>query len=430
MSDGQEGLSGGIGLAPTVKVSGGLWADPSCRRFLLATLIDWLGTGLLLTAGPVFLIRLVGLSAGQIGSALTCGALFGLGASIVIGALADRLSPRRVLIGLYLWRALMFFSYALFVRGFWSFLIVITLVQIAELSASPVTQALATGLGGVERRIQLLAYYRTVVNIGISMGGFAAAAALSDISWRSFVALLGTGGIAFLTAAWLIRTLPVQAPPSRPEPPDRTGRKGLSLRILGFALLDGILALYLVILNLALPVWIADHTHAPVQAASLLYAVNTILCVGLQVLMSRFATSLPGATRSLVGAGLLLALACVLIGWAGLPTSRAPSLTMLTLGVIALTFGEMLHSPASWRVSHALAPGNAQTRSFATFNLGRILGRVAGPMAVTYLVIGQERPGWIALAGGFLVAGLAMAAATARLARRQSGVALPEGLPT
>src|SRR5215471_8093744 len=64
------------------------------RVYLLATLINLYGTGLIVTAMTLYAIRVVHLSAARSGLALTIAGLVGLLASMPVGRLADRRGPR------------------------------------------------------------------------------------------------------------------------------------------------------------------------------------------------------------------------------------------------------------------------------------------------------------------------------------------------
>src|SRR5580704_12203450 len=105
------------------------------RVYLLATLINTYGLGLILTAMTLYAIKVVHLTAARAGLALTIAGLVGLLAAMPIGALADRRGPRDISRLAMLLMAVSGVSYVLFAHDFVSYLIVAT-VQGAALGAS------------------------------------------------------------------------------------------------------------------------------------------------------------------------------------------------------------------------------------------------------------------------------------------------------
>src|SRR5260370_15450201 len=67
------------------------------RGYLLVSLVNIYGTGLIVTAMTLYAIRVVHLTAERSGLALTIAGLVGLLAAMPVGRLADRRGPRGVL---------------------------------------------------------------------------------------------------------------------------------------------------------------------------------------------------------------------------------------------------------------------------------------------------------------------------------------------
>ena len=63
------------------------------RVYVVAAVVNTYGTGLVVAAMTLFGIRVVHLSAGRLGLALTVGGLVSLAAVMPVGRLADRLAP-------------------------------------------------------------------------------------------------------------------------------------------------------------------------------------------------------------------------------------------------------------------------------------------------------------------------------------------------
>jgi MFS family permease len=195
--------------------------------------------------------------------------------------------------------------------------------------------------------------------------------------------------------------------------------------LLGFAALDGTFVLYLVVLNVGLPLWVAADTEAPASIVGLLYVVNTALVVLLQIGASRLGKTLSRAARAELLAGVLLAVASVLLGLGGLVAGQAAAIALLAAGVVLLTLGEIMHSAASWSISYSLAGEGSRTQSLAVFGLGRNGALVVGPLIITAAVLGNGMVGWLGLAASFLLVGVVSFARVNGLTKHETAQCVP-----
>src|SRR4051812_47633773 len=125
---------------------GWLPAGSASRRFLLISLVDSLGTGLFLASSALFFTRVIGVSAAQMGIALSLAGIAGFAFSVPVGRIADRVGSDRALIALNLARGAGFAAY-LFVDDFAAFVVVACLLGIGERSSGPIVQAI---VGAIE----------------------------------------------------------------------------------------------------------------------------------------------------------------------------------------------------------------------------------------------------------------------------------------
>ena len=387
---------------------------------MAATAVDWIGSGLFLAAAPAFLLRTVGLSQTAIGAGLTIAGAVGLVTSVPIGSLGDRFGPRRVLVGLHVARAAAFGAYPFVVHGETSFVLLTAAIVAADGATPSVTQALVAELAHERQRVRLMAVLRTTLNVGMSVGALGAALALSRVTSTTFAALLLTNAASFVVAALFVASIDAGERTSKAGPVPRRRRwEALRLprRLLAFAALDGVMTLYLVILNVALPLWIVAHTAAPASLIGILYTLNTALVVVLQVAGSRLAETLRTAARTEFLAGGALAAASVAIGLTD-TASAAVAVVLLVAGIVLLTLGEIGHSAASWQISYSLAGDLQRTRALAVFGLGRSAAFVAGPLLLTVGVVKNGTAGWIGLAAAFVVCAVLIRLRVDRLAAR------------
>ncbi|MEW2630667.1 hypothetical protein AB0903_03155 [Streptomyces sp. NPDC048389] len=102
-------------------------------------------------------------------------------------------------------------------------------------------------------------------------------------------------------------------------------------------------------------------------------------------------------------APLLMVLAAFAVGALALSLSTAGGMwtatVTLTLAAVALTFAEMLHATASWELSVALAPDEAQGAYLGVHGLANSAQRSLGPLVMT-ATIAAGPIGWALLGAG------------------------------
>jgi hypothetical protein len=122
----------------------------------------------------------------------------------------------------------------------------------------------------------------------------------------------------------------------------------------GLALLNVIMALHDSLLFVAMPLWIVTRTKAPLPLTGLLFALNTVLVVLLQVRAARNIAARGGITGSYRTAAVSFVLACGAFALAaGAPVVAATVLLVFALG--ALTSAELVTSAGEWFLSVNLA---------------------------------------------------------------------------
>ncbi|MBO0511423.1 MFS transporter, partial [Streptomyces beijiangensis] len=184
-------------------------------------------------------------------------------------------------------------------------------------------------------------------------------------------------------------------------------------RYLLFTATEAALFLDDAVLQVGMPLWIVHATDVPHGMVPLLMVLNCVLVVLCQVPLSRF-----GSTPEKACALLLPLVACFVAGCAAMTVSTAGgtglAIAALTCAAVAFTFAEILHSIASWELSVALAPGDAQGAYLGVHGLSSSAQRSGGPLLVT-AVIAAGPFAWPLLGAGVI----AMVAAQRRLVRNR-----------
>ncbi|MGW8768277.1 MFS transporter [Streptomyces sp. NPDC055815] len=389
------------------------------RRMLLVGFIDKCGTGLWSTAMALYFTYVTGLGLGQVGLLIALSGAAGIAGAPLGGRLADRFPLVRVIICTQLLRAAALL--ALLTTDNYLLLVLFSAAgALPDRATNVLTKLYAARIAGPDR-VRYQAINRTTSNLGWTLGGLGAAAALAIGSDTAFRLLLVGDALSYLVmAALTLRCAEPPAPATRiaaastdPAPTAGPSNPWRDRGFLAFTAGEAVFFLHDSIIQVALPLWIVHATEAPVGLAPLLMVINSALVVLFQVPLSRFGTT-TDAARRLLGplAGLFaagtLALAVSALG------GRTLAITSLITAAVVLTFAEMIHTLASWEISVALAPDDAQGAYLGVHGLAQSTQRFAGPLLMTGLVSAGP------LAWPFLGAALvATAAAQNRLVRRR-----------
>ncbi|MFJ2059848.1 MFS transporter [Streptomyces sp. NPDC087908] len=389
------------------------------RRMLVIGFIDKCGTGLWATAMALYFTFVTGLDLGQVGLLIAVSGAAGIAGAPLGGRLADRFPLVRVIIGTQLLRAAALL--ALLTTDDFTLLVLFSAAgALPDRATNVLTKLYAARVAGPDR-IRYQAINRTTSNIGWTLGGLGAAAALAVGSSTAFHLLLIGDALSYLVMAAL--TLRCAEPPAPaasriaaastdPAPAAKPPTPWRDRGFLGFTAADSVFYLHDSILQVALPLWIVHATEAPVGLAPLLMVANSALVVIFQVPLSRFGSSTEAARRLLVPLAVLFAVGTLALAVSALGGRNLAVAALLTAAV-ALTFAEMIHTIASWEISVALAPDDAQGAYLGVHGLAQSTQRFVGPLVMTGLV--SAGPLAWPLLGATLVA---TTAAQNRLVRR------------
>ena len=372
--------------------------------FVAGTLLFALGRGIYASSVVVFLTRWQGLPAGTIGAMLSAAGIIGFLVSVPFGHAVDRFGARRVAALVHVGHAAVVAAIALG-HSLPLVFAMTALVGAADKGNLVARLALVSQMAGEGGRVRLQAYVRTTFNVGVSVGALAAAPAIASTSRWPMVALLIAASACFVIVAVTVLRLPVGEP--APETAGDGGRRPRARpprSFVALGLVNGVLALHVSILEVALPLWIVHDTDAPASMVAILIFVNTVFAVLFQVVASRHAETVRGSSRTLALSAVITAASCLLFAATG-HLSGAVLIVGLVLAVVVLTFGELTQSAGAWGVSFGLSPDHAKGRHLGAFSVGAAIQDAFGPALVALLVIGQAPLGWWIVAGALVAGG-------------------------
>lgn len=355
----------------------------------VSTLVNRLGT----MAMPFLVLYLIqdrGWTAEDAGLAM---AVYGAGALVtgpLAGRLADRLGHARVLQA-SLWSSGLAMALVPLVESRMLLFPLIALWSALTQAFWPSAMALLVGAAPPEQRRAVYALHRLAVNLGMAVGP-AAGGLIAHFSfrWVFWVDALTTLASALILAIFL----QVPESPAAHEVPGRSPwRDGrLAYLLLGF------LPVLIVFFQIEgpLPLWVVRDLGFGTRFFGLIFTVNTLLIVALEVALNL------GMARWTHGRLLLLGSLCYALGFGltGLATTRS-----LLLGTVVLwTFGEMILLPTLSNVVADLAPKHRTGVYMGLYSTSFSLAYATAPAAGVWLL---ERHGstalWLAVAAIGLV---------------------------
>ncbi len=285
----------------------------------------------------------------------------------------------------------------------------------------PASLAAITHVVAPEQRRQAFALNRLAINLGMSigpaLGGFLASV--------SFHAMFVVDAVTTLLAGTLLAVTPWRAFSGvNSEAVDRQGsrvgpatilRDGRFLVFLGGVILVGIVFFQH---ESALPLYLVQYLHLSPAFYGMLFTINTLLIVGLEVPIVTATAHWPNR-RSLIIGCLLFA-----IGFGALGVIASPAGVIAT--VVVWTFGEMLLFPAMSAHMAEIAPENRRGAYMGAYSMSLSISLTVGPWMGTQLLalLGPVRVWSVMFALGALAA-LLMVFSVPR--RRPSHVAIAAG---
>ncbi|UPK77112.1 MFS transporter [Nocardioidaceae bacterium SCSIO 66511] len=382
-------------------------ADAGVRTLVRSQLASAVGDGSFYVTSALFFANVLGLTATQIGGALTFAWTCGFLLTPMIGRIGDRYGLRGAAVGLSLVTSAALAAFVL-APSTAAFVASLTVYAIAQSGASAVRQALLVRLVPPTERVVVRARLQAIVNGGIAAGAGVGGLALHAEARWAYVAVFALDALAFTVSAVLLLQLATVGPSPL------TRRSGISFAVmrdrpyLAAAGLNAVMYLYMPLLGVALPLYIAHSTDAPRWMIAILFAANTLGVLALQIPAARRVTGLVGAAASVRRAGLLLLAACVVFWLASAPASPLIASVVLLAAVALQVLAEVHLAAGSWEIGFALADPQRPGEWQGLYSVGVPVARAIGPVVLTSVVLDWSGPGWLVLGGAFVAASFAL----------------------
>lgn len=381
-----------------VRASGG-------PRYAVALAVDALGTGMLRPFLLLYGVSVLRLSAPDTGIAMTFGAVVGLVCMPAVGRWLDRGARSTVVAASMLVRVLgVTLLLATPAGHFWLFAATALLLGIGNQAWPAAHAALVATVAQGRERDAALAGGRALRNAGLGTGALLATTCLAA-GTTALQTLAAVTGLAYLTAAALAWSVHVHAHPAAAAA--NGGDDGPVPRMRALLAANVIYVFCLNVPEIAVPLVLVKQLHASPAWSGVIFVVNTVMVVTLQVpvtvLMSRFPRRSVMATAGVVlTASYLGFLAATFPGHVrGAPEVAAVS--------VVCTLGEIIYAGSATALVTALAPAHVLGRALARFQLSTGFGLAVSPAVISALAPHGPAALWGSLAAATLVSAGAVA---------------------
>lgn len=404
-----EGTVGAAELRPPAAIPPrlthrGIPTDPVLRVLALGTFVNRAGTGAAVTTFALFFTQKVGFDATDIGLVLSVAAVLAMVGQVPLGHLGDTRGPREVMRALTIAAGVVMLG-LLVARSVWAVMAVMALATLLMQGNNAVRNGYIARVGSGGRGVQFKAYLRAITNVAMSLGAaLGGLALLVDETW-AYLAVFALDGASAIATGFLCSRLP-HLPPS---PARLEGEPRLAvLRDRPFVvatLLSGLVAMHFVVMELAIPLWVATHTNAPAAMVAVLLILNTVAVALFQVRLTRGVDDVMSSARAMVVGCVWIAAGFVVISFSD-GASAVVAVVLLVIGAVVHVVGEMIASGGQWGISMGLAPDDRQGQYQGFAGLGFSLSNVIAPTLIALLCIEWGRPGWWVMGGLVLASGL------------------------
>jgi MFS family permease len=266
----------------------------------------------------------------------------------------------------------------------------------------PSSMTVAGALVPNERKKSAFVLNRLAVNLGMSIGP-AVGGLLADHDFRYLFWV--DGATSILAAILLAATVPSVATPVSRSASGAFGDRRFLRFLLGVVLV-GVVFFQV---EAAMPLYAVGELHVPLRAIGLLFAINTVMILILEVPING-ATERWSHARSLAAGALLVG-----AGFGGL--AFATSAAGCAACIVAITFGEMILFPALSAFVADVSPEGRAGEYMGTYSMAFALAYAIGPgLGAWVLTRAGGHVLWPAVLG-LALAAAALLAAAARTSR-------------
>ncbi len=368
--------------------------NPKSRKIVIGIALNAVGGGMTLSLLLVYLHDMRGFTNTFGGLLLSWGALVSIVASTPMGALVDRIGPKRVMIAGLLLNSAAAFSLA-YVTTHLHALLALTAINIAGQAVWPSQSVVLTRVTPEEHRSKIFAFNFMLLNLGLGLGGLISSLIIQAGSLRSFQIMYWIDGATFFIYLAIILTMHGEGLdkyiPQAHEPKQGTYRDLFKIKPLMLLGSGGIILFTFGygVIQAGVPIYATQFLGLSPKWLGIIFGVNTFAIVTLQPFVMKYIERFSKYT-ALISIGVIWAGSWLFVGIAPMLPMVASGIA-LSLSQLVFAVGEMVQAPVIPTLANELAPEHIRGRANAFMSLQWSISGVAGP-AITGLMLGADLP--------------------------------------
>lgn len=373
--------------------------NPQSRKIVFGICLNAIGGGMTLSLLLVYLHDMRGFTNTFGGLLLAYGSIVSIVTSTPMGALVDRVGPKKVMIGGLLVNSAAAFSLSQVETHFHAIL-AITFINAAGQAIWPSQTVILTRVTPEADRPKIFGFNFMLLNLGLGLGGLISSLIIQEGNLLSFQIMYYVDASTFLLYLLVVLTLKGENVnryiPKAHEPQSGTYRDLFEVKPLMLLGMGGIILFTFGYgtIQAGVPVFATQFLDLNPKWLGVIFGVNTISIVLFQPLVMRILERFSRYT-ALISIGVIWAISWVFVG-------IAPILPLFVAGIaicmsqLVFAFGEMVQAPTIPTLANELAPEHIRGRANALMSLQWSVSGVLGP-AITGLMLGADLPElWVA----------------------------------
>ena len=366
--------------------------NPQSRKIIFGICLNAIGGGMTLSLLLVYLHDMRGFTNTFGGLLLAYGSLVSIIASTPMGALVDRIGPKKVMIGGLLLNSAAAFSLSQ-VQTHFQAVIVITGLNIAGQAIWPSQSVILTRVTPERDRPKIFGFNFMLLNLGLGLGGLLSSLIIQRGDLLSFQIMYWVDASTFLLYLLIVLTLRGEHVnkyiPKEHEPKTGSYKDLFEIKPLMFLGIAGIILFTFGYgtIQAGIPVFATQFLGLSPKWLGIIFGVNTLSIVIFQPLVMRVIDKY-SKYAALIAVGLVWALSWVFVGIAPYLPLFASGIA-LSLSQFIFAVGEMIQAPTIPTLANELAPEHIRGRANAWMSLQWSVSGVLGP-AITGLMLGSD----------------------------------------
>ena len=380
---------------------------PKSRKIVAGISLNAIGGGMTLSLLLVYLHDMRHFSNTFGGLLLSWGAVVSLTASTPMGALVDRIGPKKVMIAGLILNSGAAFSLSL-VTEKWHAVLAITAINLAGQAIWPSQSVVLTRLTPEENRQKIFAFNFMLLNLGLGLGGLISSLIIREGNLRSFQMMYWADGATFLIFLAIVLTMHGEGLdkyiPQAHEPKQGSYRDLFKIKPLILLGIGGIILFTFGygVIQAGIPLFATQYLGLSPKWLGVIFGVNTISIVAFQPLVMKRIEKRSKFT-ALIAISFVWAISWIFVGITPVLPLMAAGIS-LCINQFIFAIGEMIQAPTIPTLANELTPEHIRGRANAWMSLQWSISGVAGP-AITGLMFGAHLEMWWVVAmfaGSFL----------------------------